>query len=213
MKKVTSSNLRILSDCISEHSELSKAFYNENCIVYQTKNTIFLIPCYIIANRYYFLSTYIKTALSYGSLESLYYHNEYFGKGYKLENGTLEIKLKSTVPKEHAPLISRMISNNTSNNHFKYFFKQTAGHLQNNPNDIYKSIVMGFPFEKDESIEIYSNYIDLGKIFYKDNTKQEFDKRNVVLLTHIHKDKIPYNFTNLREPLKTPFRTSNFLFS
>lgn len=197
INKVTSENLRQINKCITHHSELGIDFYNELCLVYKTKNTIFLIPCYIIANRYYFLSTYIKTALSEGLLESLYYYKEYAGKGYKLENGRLEIELKATVSKEHAPLISRIISNDLSKNNFKYFFTQTSTYLQNHPNDPYKSIVMGFPFEKNEAIEIYSNYIDLGKNFYKDNMKTEFNERNVVLLTHIYKDKIPYNFTNL----------------
>lgn len=157
---------------------------------------------YIIANRYYFLSTYIKTALSEGRFESLYYHKEYQGKGFKLVNGTLEIKLKSTVSKEHAPLISRIISNKTSEINFKYFYRQTSKHLRENPQDTYKSIVMGFPFEKNEVIDIHSNYINLGEIFYKNASKTKFDERNVVLLTHIYKDKVPYNYTHLKYKYK-----------
>lgn len=177
--------------------EKTNSFYNQNCFIYQTKRYIYLIPHYVVANRYYFLSTSIKKALSAGKFESLYYHEKYNEKGYMFYNNTLHIDMKATLKDSEVPLISRMITNETSKINFMFFnristkFKRKYKDLKN----IFVPIMMGFPFEDNEDFTIECSILNIDQSYF--NKENNFDKRDVILITNIFGDTIPYNFEKL----------------
>lgn len=175
----------------------TNSFYNQNCFIYQTKKYIYLIPHYVVANRYYFLSTSIKKALSSGNFESLYYHNKYNNKGYFFSSSTLHIDMKATLKDSEVPLISRMITNETSKTNFM-FFNKISTKLKREYKDlknIFVPIMMGFPFEENEDFSIECSILNIGQAYYEEENK--FDKRDVILITNIFGDTIPYNFEKL----------------
>ena len=183
----------------SNESDIKKtnSFYNQNCFIYQTKKYIYLIPHYVVANRYYFLSTSIKKALSSGSFESLYYHDKYNKKGYSFSSNTLHIDMKATLKDSEVPLISRMITNETSKTNFM-FFNKISTKLKRKYKDlknIFVPIMMGFPFEDNEDFSIECSILNIGQVYYEQ--ANEFDKRDVILITNIFGDTIPYNFETL----------------
>lgn len=171
--------------------DLHDDFYKQNCFIYETKAYVYLIPHYVVANRYYFVSTSIKKALSKGSFKSLYYEEQ----GYKFDYKTLYLKTKQTVKDEQLPLIARMITDITSKNNFMFFYKRiTQEKLKGNT---HMPITMGFPFNDRESFKLKCNILNLGNVYSTDNFKS-FDLRKVVMITHIIGDKIPYNYETLR---------------
>ncbi|KLE00327.1 hypothetical protein [Aliarcobacter butzleri] len=197
-RKVTHKNSFRIKDCINlEDYGLSDEdrFYEQNCFIYETKKFIFMIPNHVVANRYYFISTSIKKALSKGSFESLYYKE----KGYKLIDDTLYITIKNTLRPEQVPLIARMISDETSEKNFLFFFQQISKHKISNPNykDIFKPVFLGFPFKNNEDFNIKCNILYLNNVYSYDKFKS-YDLRKVIMITHIFEDTIPYNFKNLK---------------
>ncbi|WP_419771332.1 MAG: hypothetical protein ACNI3C_05960 [Candidatus Marinarcus sp.] len=198
-KKVTSKNsfqikkyIRFPNDIGIEEGD---AFYNQKCYFYETKRYIYMIPNYVVANRYYFVSSSIKNALSNGSFSTLYYEES----GFKFIGDTLYIKTKKTLKDEQVPLIARMITNEISKKNFMFFYKQTTHYKEKykHIDNLYIPIHMGFPFEDHEDFIIQCKIIHLGNVYSKDNF-ETFDERDVILITHIYGDTIPYNFKNLK---------------
>ena len=198
--KVTIHNSFRIKDCVQFNDDFGLSednrFFEQNCFIYETKKYIYLIPHYVIANRYYFVSTSIKKALSDGLFKSLYYED----KGYKLVNSTLYIKTKKILKDEQVPLIARMITNETSEKNFMFFYKTVTKYKlkYGDKKDIYRPVMMGFPFENNESFKLQCNILYLGNI-YSHNKFKSFDLRKVVMITHIFGDKIPYNFKHLKQ--------------
>ncbi len=196
--KVTHKNSFKIKDCINLEDyglSIEDRFYEQNCFIYETKKFIYMIPNYVVANRYYFISTSIKKALSKGSFESLYYKKE----GYKFIDDTLYISIKNTLRPEQVPLISRMITNETSKKNFLFFFRQSTEHKLKNPDskNIFKPVFLGFPFENNEDFNIKCNILYLKNVYSNDKFKS-YDLRKVIMITHIFEDTIPYNFKNLK---------------
>jgi len=197
--KVTIHNSFKLKECVKFNDDFGLSdddkFYEQNCFVYETKKFIYLIPHYVIANRYYFISTPIKKALSDGLFKDLYYEE----KGYKLVNGTLHIKTKKTLKDEEVPLIARMITDDTSRKNFLFFYKTATKYKlkYGDKKDILRPVFMGFPFNNNESFKLQCQILHLGNIYSNDKF-HSFDLRKVVLITHIFGDKIPYNYKNLK---------------
>lgn len=207
--KVTHKNSFKIKDCINlKDYGLSNEdrFYEQNCFIYETKKFIYMIPNHVVANRYYFISTSIKKALSKGSFESLYYKEE----GYKFIDDTLYITIKNTLRPEQVPLIARMITNETSEKNFLFFFQQISKHKFNNPDskNIFKPIFLGFPFENDEDFNIKCNILYLNNVYSHDKFKS-YDLRKVIMITHIFEDTIPYNFKNLKPRRFQEINTNN----
>lgn len=197
--KVSIHNSFKLKECIKFDDDFGLSendkFYEQNCFIYETKRFIYIIPHYVVANRYYFISTSIKKALSDGLFKDLYYEE----KGYKLINGTLHIKTKKTLKDEEVPLIARMITDETSRKNFLFFYKTSTKYKlkYGDEKDIFRPIFMGFPFNNNESFKLECQILHLGNIYSNDNFRS-FDLRKVVLITHIFGDKIPYNYKNLK---------------
>lgn len=198
--KVNKTHAFRIKDCIHFNDdyglEEEDDFYNQYCFIYETKNYIYLIPHYVVANRYYFVSTSIKKALSEGSFHSLYYEED----KYKFIDKTLYITTKKTLKDSQVPLVARMITNDISKRNFMFFYQQTTKNKlqQKSITNVYMPLMMGFPFEDDESFTLKCQILDLGNI-YSFNKFKTFDLRKVMMITHIIGDKIPYNFEKIHQ--------------
>lgn len=182
-----------LKDSSYDIGEYTKDFLNQECIFYEW-DKIYLIPLYLIANRYYFLSTNVKKALSSAQFEEIFYPDTF----KRLDNDSVEITVKHALNKNDIPLMVRMISNNYSRENFQYFFKQTSKKLRETQDtkNATVPIILGFPFCPPESFELDCKGISLG-IICCDKHKTLINKE-VCLITHIYADNIPYGFKNLK---------------
>ena len=126
----TSAELQIknLKEVISESdlnlvsNDYLKHFYlKQNCYSFEFDDFQLIIPCYTIANRFYFLSSSMKKAVFVNSLSSLCEEKKFYKDG-----NSVFISVRSTAAKRDYPFICRFLENNDAKINFSYFINQKS---------------------------------------------------------------------------------------
>ena len=154
-----------------------KHFYlKQNCYSFEFDDFQLIIPCYTIANRFYFLSSSMKKAVFNNSLSSLCEDTNFYKNG-----NTVFISVRSTAAKRDYPFICRFLENNDSKNNFSYFINQKSSQEKAKP---FGQIKANFP--TNEKFEIDTSYIVLN------NTPKP-----KILVIDIFNDSSSFNFTKI----------------
>lgn len=116
-----------------------------------------IVPCYTIANRFYFLTSSLKQSVMNGSLDDLYYDGSF--RPVKKSNGNIciEIHIKKKAGTTYLPQICRFIGYKFSRSRFLYIATQKA--LMPNKYEFYP-IKAQFPVEY--AFKINATYIYVG---------------------------------------------------
>ncbi len=141
---------------IIDYKEVSKYLLRQYTHVEKQDDCTLIIPCYTIANRFYFLSSSMKHAIMSDTLGELYYEGSFHNE--KNENGETVIKLhiKKKAGKKDLPFLCRFIGNSFARARLEYISNQKSL----NEKFEYQPIKAQFPIR--EPFDIYASYIYLG---------------------------------------------------
>lgn len=148
-------------------------------IEYQDDCTL-ILPCYTIANRFYFISSSMKHAIMSATLDELYYKGSV--KSQVIASGETIVKLhiKKKAGKKDLPFLCRFLGSSFARNRLEYI-----SHQKSLTNYDYQPIKAQFPVK--HSFDIYASYIYLGDDkngkpkylvlnIHSDNSSLGFDK-------------------------------------
>lgn len=181
----TSAELQIknLKEVISESdlnlvsNDYLKHFYlKQNCYSFEFDDFQLIIPCYTIANRFYFLSSSMKKAVFVNSLSSLCEEKKFYKDG-----NSVFISVRSTAAKRDYPFICRFLENNDAKINFSYFINQKSSQEKTKPFGQIKAI-----FPTKESFEIDASYVILNNL-----------PKPKILVLDIFNDSSSFNFTKI----------------
>lgn len=141
---------------IINYDGISRYLLRQYAHVEEQDDCTLIIPCYTIANRFYFLSSSMKHAIMSETLGELYYegsfHNE---KNYKGET-VIKLHIKKKAGKKDLPFLCRFIGNSFARSRLDYVANQKSL----SANFEYQPIKAQFPIR--EAFDIYASYIYLG---------------------------------------------------
>lgn len=174
--------------------EYAPSFGNQLCFKFIDNDIEYIIPKYVIANRYYFLSTNVKKALSRGMLEPICYDGT-----YKHNGETVELTVKHTLAKKHIPYIAEILSSQNTKDRFFDFFRYINDELIRNNYELNTSIPidLSFPFDSIKSLNI--KCIPVYTKTYDSSTKEN---KKIFLVTQIANETISYSFNKLHYKIK-----------
>lgn len=182
-------NLVLLSFFISEeeakniidYGEVRKYFLRQFAHVEEQEECTLIIPCYTIANRFYFLSSSMKHAIMSGTLGELYYEGHFYNKKNTKGQTVVQIHIKKKAGKKDLPFLCRFIDNSFAEARLKYVANQKSlsGNFE------YRQIKAKFPVRG--AFDIYASYIYIGDDarglpkyivmnIHSDNSQLEFDE-------------------------------------
>lgn len=167
---------------IIDYEDVTKYLLRQYAHVEQQDDCTLIIPCYTIANRFYFLSSSMKHAIMSETLGELYYegsfHNEKNAKGETV----IKLHIKKKAGKKDLPFLCRFIGNSFARARLEYISNQKSLSASFE----YQPIKAQFPVKNP--FEIYASYIYLGD-----------DKRGKpkYLVLNIHSDNSGLGFEEL----------------
>jgi len=115
-----------------------------------------IIPCYTIANRFYFISSSMKHAIMTGTLGELYYEGSFHSEKNAKGEIVVKVHIKKKAGKKDLPFLCRFIGNSFAKARLEYISNQKSLSV----NFEYQPIKAQFPIR--EAFEIYASYIYLG---------------------------------------------------
>ena len=141
---------------IVDYDGVSRYFLRQYAHVEKQEDCTLIIPCYAIANRFYFLSSSMKHAIMTETLGELYYEGSFHSE--KNANGGTVVKLhiKKKAGKKDLPFLCRFIGNSFARARLEYISNQKSL----NEKFEYQPIKAQFPIR--EAFDIYASYIYLG---------------------------------------------------
>jgi hypothetical protein len=141
---------------IIDYADVNKYLLRQFAHVEEQEECTLIIPCYTIANRFYFLSSSMKHAIMSGTLGELYYEGS-FHPSYDTKGETVvQIHIKKKAGKKDLPFLCRFIGNSFAKSRLEYISNQKSL----SENFEYQPIRAQFPIR--EAFEIYASYIYLG---------------------------------------------------
>jgi hypothetical protein len=167
---------------IITYKDVNKYFLRQFAHVEQQEDYTLIIPCYNIANRFYFISSSMKKAVMNGDLGSLYYQGSFHPE--QKENGDICVSLhiKKNAGKKDLPFICRFIGSSFSRNRFQYIHdQQLLSDYEYQP--IRAKLPVNFAFD------IYASYVYLGD---DDRGKPKY------LVLNIHSDNAVFGFQEIQ---------------
>lgn len=173
-----------------------KYFSKQLCYVIESKDKTLVIPCNMIAIRYYFLSASFKEAYNCGNFDKLSYQdsNIYFSG---TDTYQIDVTLKSNV--KDIPFMCRFLKdkakstmtfNGYSFDSFTFFYrnksKQYKKYIKTIDESLYSTLLCRFPIK--DQFDIHCKYFILSS---KENHPMYF-------ITDIFNDNSTLGFSNLR---------------
>ncbi|QFR49799.1 hypothetical protein FJR48_08665 [Sulfurimonas lithotrophica] len=179
----TSIQLMELSDIIYNESnflsdnDLKESFMRQYAHVEEQDDCTLVIPCYTIANRFYFISSSMKHAIMSSTLGELYYEGSFRNKTED-DQTVVKLHIKRKAGKKDLPFLCRFIGSSFARNRLEY-----VGNQKSLSNDEYQPIKAQFPSRN--AFNIYASYIYIG------NDRRGKPK---YLVLNIHSDNAPFGF-------------------
>lgn len=167
---------------IIDYSDVSKYLLRQYAHVEEQEECTLIMPCYTIANRFYFLSSSMKHAIMSGTLGELYYEGSFHNEKNLKGDVIVKLHIKKKAGKKDLPFLCRFIGNSFSRARLEYVANQkslSAGYE-------YQPIKAQFPIR--ESFDIYASYVYIGD-----------DERGLpkYIVLNIHSDNAPLGFEEL----------------
>ena len=167
---------------IIDYTDVNKYLLRQFAHVEEQEECTLIIPCYTIANRFYFLSSSMKHAIMSGTLGELYYEGS-FHPSYDTKGETVvQIHIKKKAGKKDLPFLCRFVGNSFAKARLEYISNQKSL----SENFEYQPIKAQFPIR--EAFEIYASYIYLGD---DERAKPKY------LVLNIHSDNSGLGFEEL----------------
>lgn len=175
-KVLTENDVELIS-----YNGIKKYLMRQFAHVEKHEDCTLVIPCYTIANRFYFLSSAFKNAAMSGMLMELYY-DKTFRKTEK-EDGTLLVSFhaKKKANKKDIPFLARFAGSTFAIERFNYIATQKID--KEKP---FKPIKAQFPVKN--SFDLYASYVCVG------NDERGLPKYVVL---NIHSDNAAFGFQEL----------------
>ena len=182
----TNTNLKLikLSDVISDtdaellsYDGVKKYFLRQYAHVEEQDDCTLVIPCYTIANRFYFISSSMKHAIMSSTLGELYYEGSFKNK-QEDEQIVVKLHIKRKAGKKYLPFLCRFIGSSFARNRLEY-----VGNQKSLTDYEYQPIKAQFPSKN--SFNIYASYIYIG------NDRRGKPK---YLVLNIHSDNAHFGF-------------------
>jgi hypothetical protein len=141
---------------IIDYEDVTKYLLRQYAHVEEQDDCTLVIPCYAIANRFYFLSSSMKHAIMSETLGELYYEGSFHHE--KKSKGEIVVKLhiKKKAGKKDLPFLCRFIGNSFARARLEYVANQKSLSASFE----YQPIKAQFPVKNP--FEIYASYIYLG---------------------------------------------------
>ena len=165
--------LKRLSNIINEsdvklidYDNIEKFFLRQYAHIEEQEDCTLIVPCYTIANRFYFLSSSLKQTVMNGALSDLYYDGSF--RVEKKSNGKLgvQIHIKKKAGTTYLAQICRFIGSSFAKKRFDYISTQKALMIKEHT---YAPIKAQFPVQNVFKIKVSYVYIgddDRGKPKY-----------------------------------------------
>lgn len=190
VNQIADTKLVRMSSAISEdeaknlidYGEVNKYLLRQYVHVEEQDDYTLVIPCYTIANRFYFLSSSMKQAIMNGTLGDLYYEGSFHSE-HNINNETIvKLHIKKKAGKKDLPFLCRFIGNSFARARLEYIANQKSlsGAFE------YQPIKAQFPIRG--TFDIYASYIFVG------NDERGLPK---YLILNIHSDNSPLGFVEL----------------
>lgn len=190
VNKIAESKLVRMSSVLTEHEaeriidygEVNKYLLRQYAHIEEQDDYTLIIPCYAIANRFYFLSSSMKQAIMSGTLGDLYYERSFHSE-HNINNETIvKLHIKKKAGKKDLPFLCRFIGNSFARARLEYVAHQKS--LSDTFE--YQPIKAQFPIRN--AFDIYASYIYLG------DNERGLPK---YLILNIHSDNSPLGFVEL----------------
>lgn len=190
VNQIADTKLVRMSSAISEdeaknlidYGEVNKYLLRQYVHIEEQDDYTLIIPCYTIANRFYFLSSSMKQAIMNGTLGDLYYEGSFHSE-HDINNETIvKLHIKKKAGKKDLPFLCRFIGNSFARARLEYIANQKSlsGAFE------YQPIKAQFPIRG--AFDIYASYIFVG------NDERGLPK---YLILNIHSDNSPLGFVEL----------------
>ncbi len=157
---------------IIDYQDVSKYLLRQYVHVEENEEYTLLVPCYTIANRFYFLSSSMKHAIMTETLEALYYKGSFHSTANHKGETAIQVHIKKKAGKKDLPFLCRFIGSSFARARLEYLSKQKSLSSY-----AYQPVKVQFPVRN--SFEVYASYIYLG------NDKRDKPK---YLVLNIHSD-------------------------
>jgi len=163
-----------------EYDELDKYLLRQYAYVDIQEDCTLIVPCYTIANRFYFLNSSLKKAVMNGRLDDLYYKGSF--RHVPKDDGKIkiEVHIKKQAGTTHLSQICRFLDTTFSQDRFQYISTQKA---QMKKEHTFAPIKAQFPIST--SFQIKASYIYIG-----DDSRG----KPKYMILHISSDNIGYRF-------------------
>ena len=167
---------------IIDYKDVSKYLLRQYAHVEEQEDCTLIVPCYTIANRFYFLSSSMKHAIMSETLGELYYEGSFHPDKNTKGETIVKLHIKKKAGKKDLPFLCRFIGNSFARARLEYISNQKSL----NENFEYQPIKAQFPIR--EAFDIYASYIYLGD-----------DERGMpkYLVLNIHSDNSALGFEEL----------------
>jgi len=166
---------------IIDYQDVSKYLLRQYVHVEENEEYTLIVPCYTIANRFYFLSSSMKQAIMTETLEALYYKGSFHSSVNHKGETVIHIHIKKKAGKKDLPFLCRFIGSSFARARLEYLSKQKSLSSY-----AYQPVKAQFPVRNP--FEIYASYIYLG------NDKRDKPK---YLVLNIHSDNSLLGFEEL----------------
>jgi len=178
--------LSVVSDAeaknIIDYKEVSKYLLRQYAHVEKQGDCTLIIPCYAIANRFYFLSSSMKHAIMSETLGELYYEGSFHNSKNAKGETVVKLHIKKKAGKKDLPFLCRFIGSKFARKRLEYISNQKSL----NEKFEYQPIKAQFPIR--EPFDIYASYIYLGD---DERGKPKY------LVLNIHSDNSAFGFEEL----------------
>jgi hypothetical protein len=167
---------------IIDYADVSKYLLRQYAHIEEQDDCTLIVPCYTIANRFYFLSSSMKHAIMSETLGELYYEGSFHNEKNSDGETVVKLHVKKKAGKKDLPFLCRFIGNSFARARLEYVANQKSlsGDFE------YQPIKAQFPVR--EAFDIYASYIYLGD-----------DERGMpkYLVLNIHSDNSSLGFEEL----------------
>lgn len=166
---------------IIDYDQVNKYFLRQYAHIEEQDEYTLVIPCYAIANRFYFISSSMKQAVMNGALDELYYPGSFHHE--ENEDGDLVVKLhiKSKANKKDLPALCRFIGSSFAQKRFEYLSSLKAFSQYE-----YQPIKAQFPTKLP--FDVYASYIYYGN---------DVRGKPKYLFLNIHSENSPFGFNEI----------------
>lgn len=167
---------------IIDYEDVTKYLLRQYAHVEVQDECTLIIPCYTIANKFYFLSSSMKHAIMSETLGELYYEGSFHNEKNTKGETVIKLHIKKKAGRKDLPFLCRFIGNSFARARLEYISNQKSLSASFE----YQPIKAQFPVKNP--FEIYASYIYLGD-----------DKRGKpkYLVLNIHSDNSGLGFEEL----------------